>query len=154
MPKQTLAQRIAAQLREAADAAERLDRTSRSTIHPGWSAGDLFSWTVVENFGDPPGLGAVGACDDLGRAIDRLADALQDSPLGAVGLLHKVTLDLIENGYWYTDLLARAVVEGTTDVAVACEGMSGGLSEPLSDVFAEAVRACEDIRPESFSRTT
>ncbi|SEG69158.1 hypothetical protein SAMN04489712_10956 [Thermomonospora echinospora] len=101
----------------------------------------LFSWTVVERGGDPPALGAVGVCDDQGKAVRRLAEALREAPAGALGLVHSVTRPWWTDGYWYGDLLVRVQVDSGTGTVVARRG--GG--QPMDDVFAEAARVCAQM---------
>ncbi|MBA9005926.1 hypothetical protein [Thermomonospora cellulosilytica] len=96
----------------------------------------MFSWTVVEP-GETPRLGAVGVCDDRDRAVRRLVEAMQDSPAGAVGVLHRVHLGM-GGAYYYDRLLAGMRRDG--DVLRVEEWGAGGLPGAAGDLYDEIKR--------------
>jgi hypothetical protein len=91
----------------------------------------LYSWTVIDRVGDPPQLGALGACEDRDRAVSWLSEALRDAPPSAYGVIHKVAVSLAEVGYWYGPPIITAKVDGQTgDVVLSETEASGGWGHP------------------------
>lgn len=87
----------------------------------------LFSWTVINQEGDPPLLGALGVSDDRERAVESLTEALRDASTGAYGVLHRVTVSLTEVGYWYGRPIIKVEVDQETgDVSVTENEPRGG----------------------------
>lgn len=107
----------------------------------------LYSWTIFKAIGDPPELGAVGVCDDQGRALTRMSEALREAPAGAQGLVHKVTCNPVKLAYWYDDLVARAQVNPSTGAVEVAERHPTEGWGRLGDVFAEMAEACADTPP-------
>jgi hypothetical protein len=105
-------------------------------VHAG-SAGppQLYSWTVIDQVGDPPQLGALGVSDDRQRAVSRLSEALQDAPAGARGVLHQVTVSLAEVGYWYGAPIVTAELDRETGAVVLNEVEAVGGWGQLSGVL-------------------
>jgi hypothetical protein len=96
-------------------------------VHARSAGPQLYSWTVIDQVGDPPLLGALGVCDDRQRALSRLSEALREAPAGARGVVHKVTVSLAEVGYWYDEVIALAEFDAATGAVVHRDvGPQGG----------------------------
>jgi hypothetical protein len=74
----------------------------------------LYSWTIVERYGDAPHLGALGVSDNRRKALSAMTDALQVAPTGSFGIVHQVTVSLAGVGYWYDSEVVRAQVDPVT----------------------------------------
>lgn len=105
----------------------------------------MFSWTVVHRVEDPPLLGAAGVCDDGQRAMDLLAEALEAAPAGTRGIVHQVFVSQTMVGYRYVSVLAHAVHDPASGLAV--RGSSWFLvgHEGLAEHIAEDVRRLPDL---------